>query len=83
MQSGPVKARHIPPAFLSDKATLTLSSTRDEAGERVLLLSWHEGAANDIRSSQMELSELDVTRLRDFCSAWLDLVPPPEPREAA
>ena len=84
MQRPPVKARMVPPAFLSDKATLTLSSTRDDRGERVLLLSWHEGAANDGSwTGQMELTELDAARLRDFLDCWLLLVPPPEPREAA
>ncbi len=92
MQSPPVppgpdvtKMRAVPPAFLSDKATLTFSSTRDSAGERVLLVSWHQDV--DTRGNgwtgQMELTELDVERLRDFCAAWLALVPPPEPREAA
>lgn len=83
----PSKARHLPPAFLSDKATLTLGSTRDESGERVILVSWHESAANDPGSvewtGQMELTEEDIRRLRDFCTDWLELVPPPEPREAA
>ena len=86
MQRPPVtKIRRVPPAFLSEKATLTFSSTRDESGERVVLLSWHEAAANDggAYSGQMELSTLDVERLRDFCAAWLALVPPPEPKEAA
>jgi hypothetical protein len=69
---------------LSADAALTVSATRDEHGERVLLLSWHQSAANDIEwSSQIELTELDVTRLRDFLDAWLALVPPPLPREAA
>lgn len=81
------KARHVPPAFLSDKATLVLASTRDGDGERVVLLSWHQGAANDPAeiewTGQMELSEEDIRTLRDFCDAWLALVPPPEPREAA
>lgn len=88
MQRPPVKARGLPPAFASDKATLTLSSTRDSSGERVVLVSWHEGevdtGADDVtRSSQMLLTSLDVERLRDFCDAWLALVPPTEPREAA
>lgn len=69
----PAKVRRLPPAFLSDKATLTISSTRDESGERVLLLSWHQ---DEREPGQMQLTDLDVARLRDFCSAWLDLVPP-------
>jgi len=85
MQSPPVaKSRCVAPAFLSDKATLTFSSTRDESGERVLLVSWHEDAGNDNAwTGQMMLTELDASRLREFIEAWLALVPPPEPREAA
>jgi hypothetical protein len=79
------------PAFLSADAALTVSATRDAGGERVVLLSWHQGAVTRIIgndnavqwSGQMELTELDATRLRDFLDAWLALVPPPEPREAA
>lgn len=75
------------PAFLSPDAALTVSATRDESGERVLLLSWHQSAANDGAgidwSGQLELTELDATRLRDFLDAWLAFVPPPLPREAA
>lgn len=75
----------MPPAFMSDKATLTVSSTRDESGERVLLLTWHQDAANDATewTGQMELTTLDAERMRDFIDSWLALVPPPEPREAA
>lgn len=69
---------------MSDKATLTISSTRDEHGERVLLLTWHQDAGNDNAwTGQMQLTELDGSRLREFLDAWLALVPPPEPREAA
>jgi hypothetical protein len=63
------------PVFLSDKATLTFSSMRDEHGERVVLVTWHQGEEIDW-TEQIELSELDVARLRDFCSAWLGLVAP-------
>lgn len=83
----------VPPAFMSDKATLVFSSTRDETGERVLLVSWHQGepgndSVSDCESGpswtgQMQLTELDVERARDFFDAWLAMVPPPEPREAA
>lgn len=89
MQRPPVKVRCVPPAFMSDKATLVFSSTRDESGERVLLVSWHQDAANDAApneaawTGQMELTTLDAERLRDFIDSWLALVPPPEPREAA
>jgi hypothetical protein len=38
----------VAPAFMSDKATLVFSSTRDESGERVLLLTWHQDADNDV-----------------------------------
>jgi hypothetical protein len=65
------------PVFLSDKATLTLSATRDESGERVVLVTWHQGEEIDW-TEQMELTTVDVARLRDFCSAWLELVPDPE-----
>jgi hypothetical protein len=68
---------------MSEKATLVFSSTRDSVGERVVLVSWHEGDADVTRTGQMSLTSLDVERLRDFCDAWLALVPPPEPREAA
>lgn len=75
------------PVFLSDKATLVLSATRDESGERVVLVSWHQGEpSNDGSvhfSGQIELTELDAERARDFLDAWLAMVPPPEPREAA
>lgn len=74
------------PVFLSDKATLVLSATRDEHGERVVLVSWHQGEpSNDgvSYSGQIELTELDAERARDFLDAWLAMVPPPEPREAA
>lgn len=81
------RARGLPPAFLSDKAAVTFASTRDADGERVVLMTWHESAANDPgvveHSGSIELTETDVGRLRDFCDAWLRLVPPPEPREAA
>lgn len=84
MQRPPVKARGLPPAFMSAHATLVFASTRDTDGERVVLVSWHENDADDVtRTSQMPLTTLDVERLRDFCDAWLALVPPPEPREAA
>lgn len=86
MQRPPVKVRCVPPAFMSDKATLVFSSTRDESGERVLLVSWHQDAPDNDGAEwtgQMELTELDAERLRDFVDAWLALVPPPEPREAA
>lgn len=84
MQRPPVNVRPVPPAFLSDKATLTFSSHRDESGERVLLLSWHQDAGNDNAwTGQMQLTEFDATRLREFIEAWLAMVPPPEPREAA
>jgi hypothetical protein len=83
MQRPPVKHRGLPPAFMSDKATLTFSSTRDSDGERVVLVSWHEDDGLFSQTSQMQLSALDVERLRDFCDAWLALVPPTEPREAA
>ena len=63
------------PVFLSDKATLTFSSIRDSAGERVLLVTWHQGEEIDW-TEQMELTTEDVARLRDFCSAWLGLVEP-------
>jgi hypothetical protein len=81
----PSKARGVPPAFLSDSSTLVLSATRDTDGERVVLLSWHQvaDARGNYWRGQMELTEEDVRKLRDFCSDWLDLVPPPEPREAA
>lgn len=63
------------PVFLSDKATLTFSSVRDESGERVLLVSWHQGEEIDW-TEQMELSTTDVERLRDFCNVWLVLGDP-------
>lgn len=74
--------------FLSDKATLVLSATRDEHGERVVLVTWHQGEPSngngDVHfSGQIELTELDAERARDFLDAWLAMVPPPEPREAA
>ena len=61
---------------MSDKATLTFSSTRDESGERVLLVSWHQDApGNDSDwTGQMQLTELDASRLRDFIGAWLGLI---------
>lgn len=81
------RARGLPPAFLSDKAVVTFAATRDSAGERVVLMTWHESVANDPgaieRPGQMELSEEDAARLRDFLDHWLGLVPPTEPREAA
>jgi hypothetical protein len=81
------RARGLPPAFLSDKALVTFAATRDADGERVVLMSWHESAANDPgvveHTGQMSLTETDIGRLRDFCDAWLRLVPPTEPREAA
>lgn len=86
MQSPPVaKVRPVPPAFMSDKATLTFSSTRDSHGERVLLLTWHQvvDTRGNYVTGQMQLTELDGSRLREFLDAWLALVPPPEPREAA
>ncbi len=83
MQRPPVKGGTLAPVFLSDKATLTFSSTRDSAGERVLLVSWHQGERDIDWTGQMELTELDVERLRDFFAAWLAMVPLPEPREAA
>lgn len=86
MQRPPVsKARGLPPAFMSEKATVTFASTRDADAERVVLMTWHQDAENDREGwrGQMELSDEDIRRLRDFCDAWLGLVLPPEPREAA
>ena len=84
MQRPPVRARGLPPAFMSDKATLVLSSTRDSGGERVVLVSWHQDEGLFDWHGQMQLTHLDIERLRDFCDAWLAMVPPePEPREAA
>jgi hypothetical protein len=63
------------PVFLSHKATLTFASGRDESAARVVVVTWHQGEEIDW-TEQIELTELDVERLRDFCSAWLELVPP-------
>lgn len=63
------------PVFLSDKATITLAPGRDRDGERVVVVTWHQGEEIDW-TEQIELTELDVTRLRDFCSAWLALEDP-------
>lgn len=50
----------------------------------MVVVSWHQESGEETpRTEQMELTALDVTRLRDFCSAWLSLEPEPEPREAA
>lgn len=65
------------PVFLSDKATVTIAPGRDERGERVVVVTWHQGEEIDW-TEQIELTELDVERLRDFCSAWLALGSDPE-----
>lgn len=63
------------PVFLSEKATLTFASGRDIAGARVIVVTWHQGEEIDW-TEQIELTELDIARLREFCAAWLGLVEP-------